>query len=610
MRDAARGVGRLPLLAVLLAVAGSSLLAPAPARGQEPGLEAAADSAWRAGTTDRARDLYARILAADSADGRALHRMALMRAWEEDYEASLALFDRLLALQPSNLSARVDRARVLAWKGDLDGAVRRLDRLLEEHPEHLGALEAQARFASWRGDVEAALEGYDRVDALGGGGRSLDRERARLLSWADRLETSMALYDSLVRTDPEDVEARLGLGRVLAWRNRFDSATAVYRSVLERSPGDRRARAGLARVAAWKGDLVRAEELWRALVREEDPGAEALAGLARTLRWQGRPAAAAEVLERAEGPETTGRAIREERIQLRLALAPEARPGLSRATDSDGNEITTARLSASGRPLPRLSVRGDVYRRWLEDRVRERRASGGSVGASVHLEPGWTVSAGVGAAGSDDEASEAEATWSLGLATPPRHRLSGRVSVDRRVVDETAALAATGVTARQASGSLTWRVAPGWRVGAGGSLAEFRGTEDNERRAGSVSGQRRLGPDWTLVIAARAFGFEKDLNDGYFDPDFYGQAEATVRWSPDVGPWRFTAELSPGLQQVGSDGDVQETLRATGRVAYEPAPGRRVELGGHFSRAGLQSFASGASDYEYRSVSLSAVWTF
>src|SRR5687767_5057086 len=77
----------------------------------------AADSAWRAGNTELAAQLYEARLARDSMDATALHRLALVHGWKDRFDQSIALFDRLLRVDASNFDARVDRARVLAWRG-------------------------------------------------------------------------------------------------------------------------------------------------------------------------------------------------------------------------------------------------------------------------------------------------------------------------------------------------------------------------------------------------------------------------------------------------------------------------------------------------------------
>ena len=108
----------------------------------------------------------------------------------------------------------------------------------------------------------------------------------------------------------------------------------------------------------------------------------------------------------------------------------------------------------------------------------------------------------------------------------------------------------------------------------------------------------------------RGFSFEKDLNDGYFDPDFYGIGEITSHWLYRPVPWTFLVELAPGVQQVGRDGDVSVAARSNVRVAYGFGPGREVSLSFGYSSAGLMSFASGDSGYRYTAFILGSNWAF
>jgi tetratricopeptide (TPR) repeat protein len=134
-----------------------------------------ADRRVRSRTSATAR--LSERLAADSTDDRALHRVALLEAWDGRHDASLRLFDQLLALGP-NLEAEVDRARVIAWKGQPAEAVRVLDELLERSPGYIPALEARAEFLAWAGEHDRAVSSSNRGDPPGS--RSV-RVRARLL---------------------------------------------------------------------------------------------------------------------------------------------------------------------------------------------------------------------------------------------------------------------------------------------------------------------------------------------------------------------------------------------------------------------------------------------
>ena len=150
----------------------------------------------------------------------------------------------------------------------------------------------------------------------------------------------------------------------------------------------------------------------------------------------------------------------------------------------------------------------------------------------------------------------------------------------------------------------------GWRVDGTVGVGKFEGTEGNGRRSGSLSGSRRVGRFLSLGASFRGFLFEKDLNDGYFDPDFYGIGEITSQWLYRPLPWTFLVELAPGIQQVGQDGDIELSARTDMRVAYGFGPGREISFSFGYSSAGLMSFASGDSGYRYTAFVLGSNWVF
>jgi hypothetical protein len=115
---------------------------------------------------------------------------------------------------------------------------------------------------------------------------------------------------------------------------------------------------------------------------------------------------------------------------------------------------------------------------------------------------------------------------------------------------------------------------------------------------------------WTLGLGHRYFGFDEDLDEFYFDPDYFGLTEVMAKGSWERGPWGFLVEFSPGAQKIRSDGDYEAALRTSARVSYRVAPGREVSLSGGYSSAGLQSFGTGDSDYRYRAFVLGGSWVF
>ena len=271
--------------------------------------------------------------------------------------------------------------------------------------------------------------------------------------------------------------------------------------------------------------------------------------------------------------------------------------------------MLSTNLSAGWYPAPRLAVQADSYWRDLEAVGLRRYALGASIVARYQLEPGWTVTAGGGGNRTDGTGSTGFGSYQLGVSSPARHRAAFDASVASSGLDATAALAETGVKTTGATVSGRWRPTPLWRVDAAGGWARYSGTAENDRLNAFLSASRRLSRMLTVGSSYRVFTFEQDLDDGYFDPDFYGIGEVTGRLLHQPVPWSFLVELAPGAERVGSDGDLAATLRASMRVAYRIGPGREVSLAGGYSSSGLQSFATGY-DYRYTALILGLGWTF
>jgi tetratricopeptide (TPR) repeat protein len=612
-----KGMRRLILLALLL------LAWAAPARAQD-----AADRAWAAGDVAAATPLYEARLAADSADATALHRVALSRAWAERYDESLALFDRLLRIDPTNREARVDRARVLAWRGDPAAAALALDPLLAEEPGYLPALQARAQFESWAGNYDEALATYGRIQEITPEDRTVGLSRARVLSWASRFDAAVAAYDSILRQNPRDTEALVGLGTVLAWASRLDSAEAVYRRVLEIEPGNAEAMRGLARAAAWSGRLIPAEQRWREVLARNPNDAAAWVGLSQTLRWQGRDAGALDAARRAVAIAPTDRDAREALRWARLAVAPRVNTGHVAEWDSDGNDITTTSASYAARSLgPGTEVRLDLYRRLasLETRVDsageslpfvdERTSHGVSGTLWVQTEAGLSFTGTLGASFYDVDDVDPIPTYRLGIASPGGGRVTRHIGYAHYALDGTAVLIQREVYVDEFSAGFTWTPAQRWAVTAATGAAWYTGRvsgEKNQRGHSSAVITRRISGPLTLGVGFRGFVFQRDLEDGYFDPDFYGLWEATARWLREWRHWSVNAEVAPGIQQVRFDGTPGGSLRGAGSVAYVLSPGRRIVLNGTFANSGINQLSADArdADYRYRAVSLSGMWTF
>ncbi len=252
----------------------------------------------------------------------------------------------------------------------------------------------------------------------------------------------------------------------------------------------------------------------------------------------------------------------------------------------------------------------DAYRRLFEQGALDRSAMGVTVTASYQIEPRWTLSAGGGGSDSDVAGAATTAAYHFGVRSPARHPYTVGLGFASSALDATAALADRGVTTTGVTVDGRWTPGSGWRVDASAGRTTFEGTQANDRTRGFLAINRQLGRGLALGGSMRAFSFEQDLTEGYFDPDFYGIAEITGRWAHDVRAWGLLLEVAPGMQKVTSAGDPAAAFRGSARVAYRFAPVKEVSLAWGYSTAGLQSFAPGASDYRYTALVTGASWVF
>ena len=604
---------RLPIR-TLFAAAFALLACATPARAQD-----AADRAWAAGDVPTAERLYAARIAADSNDVRALHRLGLVRAWQGRYDEALALLDRAIRLDPRDAERQVDRARMLAWKGDPAAGARALEPLLARDPGYLPALQARAQFLSWAGDFDASLRTYGRILEITPGDRGVGLDRARVLSWASRFGASQAAYDSLLRRNPNDRDALLGLAQVLSWAGQLDSAEVVYHRMLAINSGDVEGMNGLARTAAWRGRLLEAESRWRNALARHPNDPSALVGLSQTLRWQGRDAAALAAARRAIQVAPTDRDARTELQWALLPMRPRFAPAASYESDSDGNRIATFSAGAAFRPDPRVELRADAYLRntRLENdpTVPDATARGGALTLRTQLEPGWTLTGGAGISGTDRAGDEARASWRGAIASPGRYPFTATLAYSHTPLDATALLIQRDVEVDELNLSLNLAPAQGWSISAGGGGADFHGGvsgQTNRRTNANLAITRRFARFFTLGAAGRTFGFDRNLNDGYFDPDLYWIGEALGRVGREWRRWGITAEVAPGVQQVGEGGERSATIRTTGGVTLTVAPGRSIGLSAAYANAGLQRLSptDTGGGYRYTAFSLSGSWAF
>lgn len=588
-------------VAVLLATA-------QPGSAQTP-----ADSAWNSGRREEARRLYGRQLEVNPQNQRALLRLALLIAWDGDYETSLKLLDRVITLNPGRRDAVVARGRVLAWSGQREAAIDTLRGTLKQSPTYVPALVTLAAVLTWENRDEEAVPLLQEAVRL----RPDDPEAHRRLTLAQlragEEDTAREGLLSALEQSPNDPDALELLGDLYLAVGKDGKAHKVFERLLPLRP--LAAHRGLARALAGQSRLVASERHWREAARLAPDDPELWVGLARVLRWQGRDAAAAEALVQARS--LSPNAGREEQAWVHRRTGPQTSVTASYAEDSDDNKFFTTTGRASFRLAPRL----EITARWsrndheldTDDFLIERALNTAAVRSWIQIEPGVELWAQVGQAFYGSRDGEDLTTFAGGFSSPRRERFTVSADFARD------ALAGTAVIIRQRSRrnrirvSSRWRLGSAWRLRSSASYADYQGSSSNKSGKGSLELAWKASSAVDIGLAASAFGFQDDVNDGYFDPEFYGKLAVPFRFDKEVHSFIFSLEAMPGarrLKREGSPGNWAGTFDGTFQLSYRIAPGREFTVGAVYSRSGSQVFASGDRDYQYHAVQGGLTWTF
>ena len=208
---------RWPLNAVLgtrYSVLGTFLLLSSALTAQTP----KADSLWGAGNYREARVEYLRSLHDNPGYVRALFRLAILSAWDDQLDSALALLRDAREVEPRDPDVRLWEAKILAWEGKYRDAIARYDSLIAERPTS-----RDPRFG-----------------------------RAQALAWSGRNDEADRAYRALTMADPNDAEALLGLAQLRMWQGRPDLADHYTDLALYAAPTDPAARALRAEIRAYR----------------------------------------------------------------------------------------------------------------------------------------------------------------------------------------------------------------------------------------------------------------------------------------------------------------------------------------------------------------------
>ena len=233
------------------------------------------------------------------------------------------------------------------------------------------------------------------------------------------------------------------------------------------------------------------------------------------------------------------------------------------------------------------------------------------MGVATTLDTGWQMRAGLGGSNTNVSGAGTTAAFDASFSTPRRHPVVAVLSFSRAPLDATSVLIERGVEV-----SSVTLVADAPRASFGDvrlsvSYAGYEGIGSNQRwysnlrLLASPKGPVRVGLDVTLL------GFSDDLNEGYFDPPFYGLAvvpvEGRISWRER---WSLHATVSPGVEHIGGGAGQRGALKGEGELSYSIPGGPRIAVGGVYATTGAQALWADEFSYRYVATTVGLNWQF
>lgn len=165
-------------------------------------------------------------------DWQAWLELARLQSYVEQFDDSLASYDRVLRDRPDHIQARLERAKVLTWAGRQEEAWKDLESIPES------AMDGETRLILAdlhvaRQDFGAATRIYQDYLAHRPGDDRTQLKLAEVLSWAGRYPESLEQYELLLERLPQDVQLRRKYAFVLSWAGRYQDAIRELQRTLE-----------------------------------------------------------------------------------------------------------------------------------------------------------------------------------------------------------------------------------------------------------------------------------------------------------------------------------------------------------------------------------------
>jgi len=258
------------------------------------GLKAEMEGRW-----DDAAKIYEKTVAADPSRLDLTLRLNDIYAELKDYKRAESSLNKALKHHPKNASLYAKLSQVLILDKRPVAALSTIDKAIALEPDNLEYLRTQASLANWSGDYALAVRSYQKI---------LDNTKdhqvlmqiALTNSWSGQLDIAAQSFKEYLALYPDEKKVYADYARTEIWRGNYPEAEKILNTYAERFGDDddmRKIRADLYARAEWPNA---SHALYTPLL-EKDPD-DYMLNYTKTLAlfYDQRPIEAIESLEKVE----------------------------------------------------------------------------------------------------------------------------------------------------------------------------------------------------------------------------------------------------------------------------------------------------------------------
>lgn len=495
------------------------------------GLKAEMEGRW-----DDAAKVYEEIVSSDPSRLDLRLRLHDIYAELKDYARAQSSLEKALKYHPENASLYAKLSQVLTLDKQPEAALAAIQKAVALEPDNIEYLRAQATLANWTGDYELAVQSYNEIFARDGDHQVL-MQIALSNSWSGQLDLAAKSFKEYLAVYPDEKSVYPHYAKTEIWRGNYPEAEKILDAYVERF-GDneemRKIRADLYARGEWPDA---SHSLYTPLL-EKSPD-DYMLNYTKTLAlfYDQQPIEAIESLEKVKSIQPNSK----DTMDLRKFVLTKYRSNIEGSgfysQDNDDIEHTIVSLYGTYYVNPETSIYvGGEY-----DRLESKSSS-----AYINI---------------DGTNSSSVTREGIGIS----HRINENIAVDLLVGHEEGDYASSTFARAKARVDINdkntlylnyskgyYMVSPrsaslGVQRVHTGALLEYRPTlsdtilvqgeydlfsENNKRWGGLIAPRHAVvrRESWSMDLGVKAwlFGYEKNLNHGYYDPELFESYMATL----------------------------------------------------------------------------------